>query len=611
MTRIFSNGTGKFITVLTFLLIAASMAPVAMANSITIDNSSATAINDAVTAAGDGDTIVLSPGTYFEHNITISGKSLTIRANTTNGGSAENTVIDAQSADRIFNVTDTSTLSLDNLGLQNGAVAGSGGGAIRSQGDVAISASTITGCSAESGGAVNSQGNLTLTSSTISGCTSSNNMGGAVYTNGNTTLVSSTITGCRGAQYGGGIYAAYWAILRSSAISNCSANSGGAVTAGGGGVILESSAITDCSAQSGGAIGTGGDVTMTGSSSIRNCSASVRGGGINAGGLVTVISSSITDCSTNGDGGAIQVYGTGVSGTSVSVTSSTIANCSAARGGAVFAHSSGSSSIRFSRLVNNSNGGNAINATFPVTVTDTWWGTNSPDFSNLVNGPVTYDPWLVMSVSASPSSVTIPQNSAVRVTITNTSAGTDTSAGGIFIPDGVPVIWSFTGVSGSILPATGTLVNGVHSTSLAPTNAGTAQVNAVIDSQTVSVPVSVAAAPTPTTSSHGRQNIHHSSAAGTADEGYTGPQPTVMGYTPLQTPKPVVTVQNSVADPGQSAARPTSAMAMTPVTVQKPSVFPVAPVVIGAAAIVVVGAAVLVRRWWIRRQNPALFRKYD
>ena len=283
MTRMSSNGTGKFITVLTFLLIAASMAPAAMANIITIDNSSATAINDAVTAAGDGDTIVLSPGTYFEHNITISGKSLTIRSNTTNGGSAENTVIDAQSADRIFNVTDTSTLSLDNLGLQNGAVAGSGGGAIRSQGDVAISASTITGCSAESGGAINSLGNLTLTSSTISGCTSSNNMGGAVYTNGNTTLVSSTITGCRGAQYGGGIYAAYWAILRSSEISNCSAYSGGAVTAGGGGVILESSAISGCSAQSGGAIGTGGDVTMTGSSSIRNCSASVRGGGINAG----------------------------------------------------------------------------------------------------------------------------------------------------------------------------------------------------------------------------------------------------------------------------------------------------------------------------------------
>ena len=608
MTRICSNGTGRFIAVLTILLIAAFVAPAAMANTTTIDNSSATAIKDAVAAAGDGDTIVLSPGTYFEHNITIAGKSLTIQANTTHGGSAENTVIDAQSADRIFNVTDTSPLSLDNLALQIGAVAGGGGGAISSFGDVVISSSIITGCSAASGGAVNSQGNLTMTSSTISGCTSSNSMGGAIYSYGNTTLVSSTITGCRGAHWGGGIYAAYWGILRSSEISNCSANSGGAISSGTG-VILESSVISGCSAQYGGAIGTDGDVTIRDSSRITNCNASVKGGAINAGGVITVTSSSITDCSTPGSGGAILAY----SNSDVSVTSSTIANCSAASGGAVYyvgtPSPSPTSTISFSRLVNDSSQGYAINASYPLTATDIWWGTNNPDFTALVNGPVTYDPWLVANISASPSSVTMPGNSAVRATVTNTSAGTDTSAGGIFIPDGIPVAWSFTGISGTIQPATGTLVNGVHSASLTPTSAGTALVNAVIDSQTVSVPVTVAAAPAPT-SSHGRQNTHGSSAAGTTDEGYTGPQPTVMGYTPLQTPKPVVTVQNSVADP-QSAARSTAVMDMTPATVQKPSAFPVAPVVIGAAVIVVAGAAFFARRWWIRRQNPALFRKYD
>ncbi|MEI8330549.1 MAG: hypothetical protein WCF90_02680 [Methanomicrobiales archaeon] len=39
---------------------------------------------------------------------------------------------------------------------------------------------------------------------------------------------------------------------------------------------------------------------------------------------------------------------------------------------------------------------------------------------------------------------------------------------------------------------------------------------------------------------------------------------------------------------------------------------PVSTVLIGAVAIVlIVGGGLLARRWWIRRQNPALLRNYD
>jgi len=494
MARKFANGTGRSIPVLAFLLIVITalvlVAPALADPVVTIDNSSATAIADNLSKVDDGGTLILRPGVYREHDLTIPG-TITIRADTASGGSAADTIIDAQGSGRIFNVTsDTGSLAVGNLALKNGAVTGENGGAVNAQGDVTITSSTIANCSADNGGAVSTQGNLTVTDSTLSGC-SSGNSGGAIFSGYNTTLISSRITDCS-AQYGGGIFAAGWVILSSSEISNCTAQSGGAVSAGSGGVIMESSVISGCSAQYGGAIGTDGDVTLTGSSTITNCSASKNGGAINAGGVVTVTSSSITNCSAMGNGGAILAY----NNYDVTVTSSTIANCSAAYGGAVFYGGPhmlpfGSCTISFSRLVNDSSQGYAINTTFPITATKNWWGTNSPDFAAQVHGPVSYDPWLVMNISAVPSSVTTPQTSAVRVTITNTSAGTNTAAGGIFVPDKIPVAWSFTGVSGLLRPASGSLVAGAGTTTFAPSSAGNANISATVDGQTVFVPVTV------------------------------------------------------------------------------------------------------------------------
>ncbi|MDI9618828.1 hypothetical protein [Methanothermobacter sp.] len=34
-----------------------------------------------------------------------------------------------------------------------------------------------------------------------------------------------------------------------------------------------------------------------------------------------------------------------------------------------------------------------------------WWGSNTPDFSILVSGSVTYNPWIVLSINANPGTV--------------------------------------------------------------------------------------------------------------------------------------------------------------------------------------------------------------
>src|ERR1700722_17142951 len=49
-------------------------------------------IQGAINQAQNGDTILVAPGTYDE-NINFDGKSITITSDSTNGGSATNTII--------------------------------------------------------------------------------------------------------------------------------------------------------------------------------------------------------------------------------------------------------------------------------------------------------------------------------------------------------------------------------------------------------------------------------------------------------------------------------------------------------------------------------------
>ena len=98
----------------------------------------------------NGGTITLDS---VEGEIAFEDKSLTIDASMLTNG----LTIDAQLNSRIFNITDTSLgvsppeVELKGLTLVNGSASGNGG-AIRSEGLLTISNSTISGCTATSFG---------------------------------------------------------------------------------------------------------------------------------------------------------------------------------------------------------------------------------------------------------------------------------------------------------------------------------------------------------------------------------------------------------------------------------------------------------------------------
>ena len=201
------------------LIIALALVAPVSADIHTIDSPGAVAttiIEDTIYSAGvtNGDVIVLNPGTYYEHDITVP-KDITIRANTSYGGTAANTIIDAQSSGRIFMMDYYRSFAIDNLTLQNGLP---------------------TDTEPYGGGIFSRSGNLVVTSSSFINCRSPMNGiygggGGAIFSSAGSnslTVTSSSFTGCSAAQYGGAIESELGVTsIDKSSFSGCSVDTGG------------------------------------------------------------------------------------------------------------------------------------------------------------------------------------------------------------------------------------------------------------------------------------------------------------------------------------------------------------------------------------------------
>ena len=160
----------------------------------------------------------------------------------------------------------------------------------------------------------------------------------------------------------------------------------------------------------------------------------------------------------------------------------------------------------YNEFVGNSTAGIENASSVAIDAANNWWGCNSgPNTTgcDTTTGAVTSDPWLQLTITASPSTIAplgYPgDSSTITAGLTMNSDGVDTSGTG-HVLDGTPV--SFTTTDGSLSSASETTANGTASVSLtASATPSTADVSTTVDQQTVSTTVDWAV-PSSTSGAH-------------------------------------------------------------------------------------------------------------
>ncbi|WP_321423213.1 FN3 associated domain-containing protein [uncultured Methanobacterium sp.] len=246
-----------------------------------------------------------------------------------------------------------------------------------------------------------------------------------------------------------------------------------------------------------------GSATVTGCNFINN-----TGTGSTNGGIFNVISGTLTlnnstfRSNTGNDGACIYNQGTGTS----TITNCTFINNTALKQGAALRSSTGNLTVINCTFINNTAsqyggaiynggntvivgsafinntatvGGNAIYSTGTLNANKNWWGSNSPNFTNLIGNAAAPTTWIYMNLT-----VNVPAylNSSDKiVVVSNFNYYTDgvnvtPSTDGIHVPDGL-TIYSQTN-NGQVTPSS--TVNGLATTNYFYSGSE-GQVNATVD----------------------------------------------------------------------------------------------------------------------------------
>ncbi|RKY11053.1 MAG: hypothetical protein DRP65_05295 [Planctomycetota bacterium] len=198
-------------------------------------------IQTAIDAAVDGDTVAVTPGTYFgsgNHNISFKGKAITVQSTNPDDPQVVNTtVIDCQGSSStrafIFQSGETSDAKLVGLTITGGNNFLGGGIYCYNNSSPTISNCVITDNSAVFGGAVaigNSGSEPTISACTIKANTASVG-GGAIYCIGSSPTIESCIIAGNFAPRGGAIYSQN---VGNPVIANCTISANAATVFAGG-----------------------------------------------------------------------------------------------------------------------------------------------------------------------------------------------------------------------------------------------------------------------------------------------------------------------------------------------------------------------------------------
>ncbi len=243
-------------------------------------------------------TITLSPS-LGKLNLTNTAAPLSIV-----GPGANQLTISGGDAVGVFAIASNVTVTMTGMTISAGS-AGTGGGAVNSQGNLTVANDVFSGNAAVLyGGAIyNNGGTLSVSNAMFAGNAASFGLGGAIDNAGLLIVANSTFTG--GAAWQGGAIDNKAGVLSvtNSTFTNNSGTEGGAIFNNAIASIYGTTISNDVTTFNGGGIANDLAGTMTVvNSTIANNNAAQNGGGINTVGILTVINTTIAYNSVNAGG---------------------------------------------------------------------------------------------------------------------------------------------------------------------------------------------------------------------------------------------------------------------------------------------------------------------